>query len=149
MPYTMPGPGSPNGIYVYSGAKKSWSLLRKDGEAFRIGELGDGIYVVYFDNLYCPACRSQDQYLYKLLVKYGSEPSIFFVVIVCNWFADNCASEAASKTFREYKVSASPTIIVAKVTDNNIVEERLEGVRTDGAIEYYIRNYKLQRAISS
>lgn len=103
---------------------------------------------MYFDNLYCPACRSQDQYLYKLLVKYSREPDIYFVIVVCNWFADNCTSEAASKTFKEYKVTASPTIIIAKVTNNNVVEERLEGVRTDGALEYYIKNYKSQEAIS-
>lgn len=45
MPYTMPGPGSPNGVYLYSGSKRSWNLLRKDGEPFRIGELGNGIYI--------------------------------------------------------------------------------------------------------
>jgi len=141
MPVAMPGPGSPNGVYVYDSKKRVWSILRREGEPFRIGELGKGVYIVYFDNLYCPACRSQDHHIYKLVTRYGSRGDIFFVIVVCDWFADNCNSEAASKTFREYKVTASPTIIVAKVSDEGVVEERREGVRTDNAIEYYIKKF--------
>ncbi len=139
LPVAMPGPGSPNGIYVYDAKKRVWNVLRRDGESFKLGELGKGLYLVYFDNLYCPACRSQDHHIYKLVMKYGGRSDIFFVIVVCDWFANNCNSEAASKTFKEYNVSASPTIIVTKVSDNGVVEERLEGVRTDSVIEYYIK----------
>ncbi len=139
MSVTMPGPGSPNGVYVFDHKRRVWSILRKEGEPFRLGELGKGLYIVYFDNLYCPACRSQDHHIYKLVLKYGNRDDVFFVIVVCDWFADNCKSEAASRTFREYKVSASPTLMIVKVSDGNVVEERLEGVRTDNAIEYYIK----------
>lgn len=141
MPVTMPGPGSPNAIYVFDGRRRVWNILRKAGEPFRLGELGNGLYIVYFDNLYCPACRSQDHHIYKLVLKYGSRGDVFFVIVVCDWFADNCKSEAASKTFREYKVTASPTLIIAMVSNGGVVEERLEGVRTDSAIEYYIKKF--------
>lgn len=136
----MPGPGSENGIYVYNPKNSSWTLLRKDGDAFKIGELGEGTYVVYFDNLLCPACRIQDQHFYRLIVKRGSEDSAKFVIIMCNWFSGNCSSQAAAKSFEAFDVSASPTIIVAKVKDGNVKMERLEGVRTENIIEYYMKS---------
>ncbi|MDM7274958.1 MAG: thioredoxin family protein [Thermoprotei archaeon] len=137
----MPGPGSPNGIYVYDSKGRVWKVLRAKGEPFKLGELGDGLYMVYFDNLYCPACRSQDHHIYKLVSRYGGKPNLFFVVILCDWFADNCASEAASRTFREFKVSASPTILVASVRGSEISQERLEGVRNDSSLEYYVKKF--------
>ncbi|MCX8195640.1 MAG: thioredoxin family protein [Acidilobaceae archaeon] len=142
MGYSMPGPGSPHGIYRYNKESKRWEILRREGEPFRLGELGDGIYVVYFDNLYCPACRVQDHHFYKLFVRYGNAADIHFVVVVCNWFAGNCDSKAASGSFEEFEVSSSPTIIVAKVNGKEVKEERLEGVRTDSVIEYYIKNFR-------
>lgn len=135
----MPGPGSENGIYVYDPSKSSWILLRKDGDPFRIGELGDGTYVVYFDNLFCPACRIQDQHIYRLIVRKGNENSSKFVIIMCNWFANNCSSSAAAKSFEAFKVSASPTILVAKVNGGSVKMERLEGVRKEEVIEYYMK----------
>lgn len=142
MTLAVPGPGSPHGVYRYNKQSKRWEILRREGEPFKIGELGDGIYVVYFDNLYCPACRTQDHHFYRLFVKHGDSPDVHLVVIMCNWFSGNCDSPAAAKSFVEFDVNASPTILVAKVNGAEVKEERLEGVRTDAVIEYYIKNFR-------
>lgn len=134
----IPGPGHPHGIYLYRGGK--WVLLRDRGEALEIGELGPGLYVVYFDNSLCPACRVQDSYWEKLVKKYGSRESIYFLVVLCDWFSDNCFSEAASETFKKFKVSASPTLVIARVKGDERQVEVLEGVRSDKIIENYLKN---------
>ncbi|MEM1640596.1 MAG: thioredoxin family protein [Acidilobaceae archaeon] len=139
MNIDMPSVGTPNGIYVFQESSKKWTLLRSEGEPFSIGELGEGVYFVYFDNTLCPACRAQDQHLLKVLLKYGSNSEIKFVIILCDWFASTCTSQAAAETFRKYEVKASPTILIAKVKSNGMVIERLEGVRKDSVLEYYLK----------
>ena len=139
MPSPLPGPGNPHGVYVFDRKDSRWKLLRDKGELFKLGELGEGIYLVYFDNLLCPACRSQDVHWQKIVEKYKDSSEFHFVLILCDWFYDNCSSEAASKSFKEYGVSASPTILVARVSKDGKVEEYLEGVRPDNVIEYYIK----------
>lgn len=139
MMIEMPSIGTPNGVYVFDGSSKKWNLLRTQGEAFSIGELGEGVYVVYFDNTLCPACRAQDQHVLKLLLKYGLDSRVKFVIILCDWFTSNCSSEAAVNTFKKYEVKASPTIIMARASANNVTQERLEGVRKDSVLEYYLR----------
>lgn len=121
-----------HGIYVYSGGE--WKLLRREGEAFRVGELGDGVYVVYFDNTRCPACRLHDVSWFPFVEKHAGEA--FFVIVLCEWFARRCESPAASKTFLQYRVKASPTTLFARVKKGNIeVEERKEGYMSLSELE--------------
>ncbi len=134
----LPGPGSDHGIYVYEGG--SWRLLRRDGGAFALGELGDGVYLVYFDNLLCPACREQDLELVGLLGKLAEDGRIKFVVVLCDWFTEICDSGAAAETFKSFSVKASPTIVVAAVRGGRVAyREDLRGLKPSGVIELYLR----------
>ncbi|MEM1927327.1 MAG: thioredoxin family protein [Acidilobaceae archaeon] len=140
MTIEMPTVGTPNGIYVFQNESKKWVLLRSQGEPFSLGELGEGVYFVYFDNTLCPACRAQDQHVLKILLKYGGNAKIVFVIVLCDWFASTCSSQAAAETFRKYEVKASPTILIARVDSNGVTIEKLEGVRKDSVLEYYLKN---------
>jgi hypothetical protein len=119
----------PHGIYVYTG--EGWKLLRREGEPFRLGELGDGIYVVYFDNTRCPACRIYDREWYPFVEKHRDEAH--FVIVLCEWFARVCNSPAASRSFLEYRVRASPTTMFARVENGSVVEQ----VKREGALPGY------------
>lgn len=134
---STPGPGYPHGIYLYKDGK--WVLLRDKGGALELGELGPGVYAVYFDNALCPACRVQDMYWERLVKRLGSNHGIYFLVVLCDWFADNCSSEAASESFKKFNISASPTLIIARVEGSSKDVETLEGVRSDKVIESYLK----------
>ncbi len=118
----------PHGIYLYDKDRDEWVLVRVEGEAFRPEH--DGIYVIYFDNTKCPACRRYDPTWFSYVRKYAKKMhNLNFVIVLCEWFARNCASEAASKTFKEFDVHASPTTIFAYVKNGKIVyNEKYEGV---------------------
>ena len=134
----VPGPGSKHGIYMYQDG--SWRLIRSDGDPLRLEEAGDGVVVVYFDNALCPACRVQDRYWLDVVSRFSGSPNIRFYVVLCDWFADQCNSEAASKSFKTFGIAASPTIVVAAVKDGKVVyREALEGVRESGVISLYIK----------
>ncbi len=121
-----------HGVYVYRGGE--WVLMRKDGEAFKIGEFGDGVYVVYFDNTKCPACRLHDSAWFPFVEEHSKEA--YFVIILCEWFARKCESQAASKTFLTYRVKASPTTIFARVENGEIVyQEKKEGYMSRRELE--------------
>lgn len=138
MPGEMPGPGSPHGIYVYSGG--SWRLLRSEGEAFRLGELGDGVYLVYFDNTLCPACREQDLHMVEIVKRFGGDERIKLVIVLCDWFTQICDSPAAAETIKNLDVVASPTIVVAAVKGGRIVyREEFQGARPAGVLEIYLK----------
>ncbi|BEP18362.1 hypothetical protein PYJP_17140 [Pyrofollis japonicus] len=123
------GPGSRHGIYVYDPSTRKWRLLRTEGEAFRPGELGDGTYVVYFDNTRCPACRIHDKYWYPFIEEHGDRQGYFYVIVLCAWFEKDCDSEAAAKTFEEYLVKASPTTLAALAENGRVIyREKYEGV---------------------
>lgn len=131
----LPGPGSRHGIYVYQDG--DWRLLRSEGGAFTLGELGDGVYLVYFDNAYCPACRAQDPHFEEIVRWYKGRAK--FVVVLCNWFEEDCRSEAAAATFRKFQVKSSPTIVVARVEGGKAVKvETLQGVRPAPVLRIYL-----------
>ncbi len=123
---------TPHGIYVYDPEKDVWRLLRREGEAFNPGELGDGAYVLYFDNTRCPACRKYDLHWYPFIETTGRGlKGYYFVIVLCEWFARNCKSPAAAATFKKFNVHASPTTILAYVKNGKkVYEEKYEGYLT-------------------
>ena len=137
---TLPGVEG-NGVYVYSFGEKRWKLLRVDGEAFRVGELGPGIYLVYFDNLECSVCKLQDEELMKTFNSLGPDmlEKLKAVVVVCDWFARKCRSEAAAKTYKLYDVHMSPTTLVCRAYEEEESCERLIGVKFASELHYYLR----------
>ena len=57
-----------HGVYIKT--RKGWVLYRKEGDPFKIGELGDKIYIIYFDNTRCPACRMFDPVWWSFIKKH-------------------------------------------------------------------------------
>ncbi|MEM4463421.1 MAG: hypothetical protein QXR98_04240 [Fervidicoccaceae archaeon] len=118
-------PTSPNGIYFLNDGH--WKLYRVDGLPLHPGEQGDGIYAFYFDNTKCGACRRFDREWFPFVEKNATKAKFF--IILCDWFARECSSKAASLTFTLNEVRASPTTIFFKVLGGEIKEqERIEGV---------------------
>ncbi|NPA97581.1 MAG: hypothetical protein GXO32_08280 [Crenarchaeota archaeon] len=118
----------PHGIYVYDREADEWVLVATEGEPFK--PTRDGIYAIYFDNTKCPACRRYDPIWFNYVKKYSQKnPQMNFVIVLCEWFARNCKSEAASKTFKEFDVHASPTTVFLYVKGGKAVyKEKYEGV---------------------
>ncbi len=118
---------SPHGIYIYDKEKDKWVLVRTEGEAFKPEE--DGVYVIYFDNTRCPACRIYDLSWYPYIKLVGRNlENVKFIIILCSWFARNCESEAAKNSFKEYDVHASPTTYLLYVKNGEVVlKDKLEG----------------------
>ncbi len=132
-------PDSPHGIYVY--AQGSWKLLRSEGPPFQLGELGDGLYMIYFDNTRCEACRMQDPEWFRFVSSYSGPYKLHAVIVLCEWFAQNCKSPAAAETYRKFRIRASPTIIVALVENNKVkCMKMLFGVRFQRELEYHSYN---------
>lgn len=130
-PYEV-GPASPNGIYYLDGS--SWKMLRSEGLPLHPGEKGDGIYIVYFDNTKCSACRRFDKEWFPF-VKDNAGKAMFFIVL-CDWFARDCSSKAASLSFMLNEVRASPTTIFFKVKNGEVIkQERVEGVVSKQKLE--------------
>ncbi|MEM0361134.1 MAG: hypothetical protein QXH57_05925 [Sulfolobales archaeon] len=118
---------SPHGIYVYDRSRDEWVLTSTNGNAFK--PVVDGYYIIYFDNAKCHACRSFDSdwfpYIRSIAKKLDRH---YFLVVLCEWFSRKCASEAASKTFKEYEVHASPTTYLIYLKNGGIVyKEKYEG----------------------
>jgi hypothetical protein len=122
-------PDSPHGIYVYDFAREKWVLRQVEG----VPNLpwGDGYYVIYFDNSKCPACRSYDNYWFPFVKIFGKLfPEVNYTVVLCDWFARECVSEAASGAFRKFDVHASPTTILLRVNSGEIKEKvEVSGVK--------------------
>lgn len=118
---------SPQGIYIYDRNSDEWVLTLTDGNVFK--PVVDGYYIIYFDNAKCHACRSFDGDWFPYIR--GSAKKLerhYFVVILCEWFARKCSSEAASRSFKEYEVHASPTIYLIYLKDGKILyKEKYEG----------------------
>ncbi|MEM4482061.1 MAG: hypothetical protein QXK88_00015 [Desulfurococcaceae archaeon] len=122
-------PDSPHGIYVYDYGKERW-ILRQVAGGSQL-PWGDGYYLVYFDNSRCPACRSYDSQWFPFVRIFGKLFKEFnFVVVLCDWFARECVSEAASSTFKKFDVHASPSTLIMHVKGGEIVEKQeLSGVK--------------------
>ena len=123
------GTDSPHGIYVYDFSKEKWVLRQVDGNPNL--PWGDGYYVIYFDNARCPACRVYDNYWFPFVKVFGKMfPEYNFVIVLCDWFARECFSEAASSAYRKFDVHASPTTILLQVRNGQILKkEELSGVK--------------------
>jgi len=128
------GPESKNGIYVYNKEEKLWELVIVDGNEFKPWK--DGYYVIYFDNTRCPACRIYDLSWYVYIETIGRTlDNTEFVIILCNWFSGDCDSEAASKSFKEYGIKASPTTVLLEVRNGEIVRrENIRGAKDLGTL---------------
>ncbi len=125
----MVGVDSPHGIYIYDRGKDKWVLVKVSGEYFKPDK--DGVYVIYFDNTMCPACRIYDLSWYPYVKLFSRNlENTYFVVILCAWFAHNCKSEAARESFKHYNIKASPTTVLLCVSNGEVVEEeRFEGAK--------------------
>jgi hypothetical protein len=116
------GIDSPHGIYMYDPGRDKWVLLRIEGEAFK--PRTDGFHIIYFDNTKCPACRIYDLAWFPYVKLFGSKlESTYFYIILCDWFARECRSEAARKSFIEYNIHASPTTVLLYVENGKIKEK--------------------------
>jgi len=72
---------------------------------------GDGLYVVYFSNSECGACRVFDDVWYPFVEMASGAAAARFVVVLCGWFARECGSEDAKSLFKEFDVHVSPTVV--------------------------------------
>ncbi len=136
----------PHGIYVYDKSREKWIFVRSEGDPLKLGEFGDGVYVIYFDNTRCPACKKYDIHWFPYVKFYCRETGCrdtHFVIVLCEWFAKNCKSEAASKSFREYNIVASPTTVVALVEGGKkVYEERYEGYLVTEELEKVVGGFR-------
>lgn len=119
---------SPHGIYHYVSEKDVWRLVQIDGEAYVPKE--NGFHVIYFDNTRCSACRIYDLYWYPWVREYSRKYNdTRFTIVLCAWFARNCESIAASKTFKHWGIRASPTTLFLYVKNGKVVmDAKREGV---------------------
>ncbi len=127
---------SPHGIYIYDPGRDKWVLIRRSGDYFT--PENDGIYIIYFDNTGCPACRIYDLSWYTYIKLIGRNlKNTYFVIILCGWFAGKCESEAAKKSFTHYNIHASPTTILQCVKDKKIIlQDRFEGAKS---LDYLVK----------
>ncbi len=121
-------PDISHGIYVFDVNKKVWVRLEDDNKSLEPKE--DGVYVVYFNNTKCPACRVFD-IIWNIFVSNAKDTSIKYYSVVCKWFTHECESKGAKESFKKYNVKSSPTILIWKVRSGSIVfTEKIEGVTT-------------------
>ena len=121
---------SPHGIYIYDKSKDEWVLVQREGDYFK--PIFNGFYVIYFDNTRCPACRRYDKEWFPYIRREGCKlNNFYFVIILCEWFAGACKSEAASKSFRYYDIHASPTTLLLYYKNGKVIyHEKQEGYLT-------------------
>jgi hypothetical protein len=50
-------------------------------------------------------------------------PEVNYVIVLCDWFARECVSDAASGAFKKFDVHASPTTILLRVSNGEIKEK--------------------------
>ncbi len=119
---------SPHGIYRYDRSLREWVLIDRDGDGFK--PYRDGYYIIYFDNTKCPACRLYDLFWYPFIETIGRElEGVEYIIVLCEWFARQCDSRAASNTFKKYGIRASPTTVFLEVRGGSIArKEFVRGV---------------------
>ncbi len=91
------------GVFVYRDGKPVES----------VGELPDGLLVIYFDNIKCPFCRRFDD-VWDRLVKDKELSDACFVRVVCKYFHQDCENGFAARLYKEFNVTRSPTIFLAR-----------------------------------
>ncbi|MEM0027167.1 MAG: hypothetical protein QXT53_06405 [Ignisphaera sp.] len=141
---------SRHGIYLYNPETEAWELLRSDGNAFE--PLGKGVYVIYFDNARCSACKRYDEIWYPFVEKWAKEKDkdTKFVIVFCEWFARECKSSAAAESFKKFDVHASPTTIVLYADDSNAIkyQEKYEGVMYEFELKLILEKF-VERALKA
>jgi len=132
---------TPHGVYIYDQGTGKWVYVEFEGEFFNPKR--DGIYVIYFDNAKCPACRVYDIHWFPFVTLLGSTyRNTFFVIVLCEWFARNCSSQQASNTFKHYDIHASPTTLLLYVHNGVAVSsEKVEGVKTMDKLAKHIEEF--------
>ena len=135
------GTTSPHGIYIYDAKNDEWVLVQRDGDYFK--PFMNGFYVIYFDNTKCPACRKYDKDWFPYIREEGRKlPGYCFVIILCEWFAGMCKSEAASKSFKHYDIHASPTTLLIYHKDGKIIyQEKHEGYLTRNELRTIVGDF--------
>lgn len=137
----------PHGIYEYSVEHSMWRFIKSDGEYFKPDS--KGVYVIYFDNTKCSACRKYDGIWFPFVESYTQKKrDTRFMIILCDWFARECKSTAAAESFKKYDVHASPTTIVLYADDDGSVkyQEKYEGVMYEFELKLVLDNFE-ERAI--
>ena len=121
---------SPHGIYIYDKSEDKWIYVDAERDVFIPKH--DGIYIIYFDNTKCPACRVYDIYWFPYVSLLGSSlENVYFVIILCEWFARNCRSRIASNTFKYFEIHASPTTLLLCIKNGEVTDQdKVEGVKT-------------------
>lgn len=126
-------PPTPHGVYLW----KDGCWVAVDRSAIN----GDGVYVIYFSNSECGACRVFDSVWYPFVESAARKASARFIVVVCGWFARECSSESARSLFKEFNVRVSPTVVVLKRSNGKV--ERLikhEGLTSSLALAFAYAN---------
>lgn len=137
----------PHGIYEYSVEHSMWRFIKSDGEYFKPDS--KGVYVIYFDNTKCSACRKYDGVWFPFVESYTQKKrDTRFMIILCDWFARECKSTAAAESFKKYDVHASPTTIVLYAADDGSVkyQEKYEGVMYEFELKLVLDNFE-ERAV--
>lgn len=118
-----PGPGMPHGIYLYRDG--DWVLYRREGDPIRLGEAGDGTYIIYFYNIKCPACRmfTPQWEIFVKLAEKKLKGRLHIFTVLCEWFSRECNSTAAARSFDEMDVTSTPTVVIAKVIDGRVEDK--------------------------
>lgn len=99
--------GDASGVYVWRGG--SYERAGEDWSP------GPGVYIVYFHNNRCPACRRFYPALLEGLPRaLGSLEGVSHFKVVCEWFSSNCPDPLARRFFREFGVSVSPTLLLVR-----------------------------------
>ena len=133
----------PHGIYYYDHDRKEWLLLRREGNPLKPGELGDGLYIIYFYNLMCGACRAfTPQWMVFAETMANKLGNTIPVVVLCDWFSSMCDSKAAGSTFNEFDVDSTPTVVIVKVKEGSIVDKGMySGVMSSDELFKIARRY--------
>ncbi len=115
----------PHGVYLYVPERDLWRLVLINNDYWK--PEGNGLYVIYFDNTKCPACRIYDNCWFKLVKKKPENAK--YVIVLCSWFSLDCSSKAALRTFEKYSIHASPTtLFVCKKNGKTLFAKKYEGV---------------------
>jgi len=132
---------SPHGIYIYDHAQDKWIFIDIGGEIFIPRK--EGVYVIYFDNTKCPACRIYDIHWFPYVKLIGSSlENTYFVIVLCEWFARECRSTSASETFKYYDIHASPTTVLISVRNGKEIDrEKVEGINTMDKLADLVENF--------
>ncbi len=125
------GAESKHGIYKYLPRDDEWVYLHVQGLDPFIPQ--DRYSVIYFDNTKCSACRRYDIYWYPFVRSLCSGSNDFtFYIVLCGWFARDCASVPASVTYMHFDVHSSPTTMLTSWVDGRLAyKEKYEGVLSD------------------